>query len=258
MKKRLEEAKAHAWRRWKREYIHSLMEGHRLNKKEGATLVVGEVVLVDGDEKNRGEWKKGKVTRLIQVPVSNIVTSSNQTVSLSDELTLSCSADGRPKPTITWTRLSDNTVVNMTLNISSKQYGGCYRCTADNGVGKALTKDVCINVLFPPIVTLKSNFFVGREQPASLKCEVEGNPTPSVHWNPCDLPHIGCNKEYLDISKVQTPRANYTCTGSNYLGNDSETTLLVIGGKNIFISLSTSEECDEKESVWETLQHEAN
>ena len=66
MNKRLEEAKAHAWRRWKREYIHSLMEGHRLNKEEGATPVVGEVVLVVGDEKNRGEWKKGKVTRLIQ------------------------------------------------------------------------------------------------------------------------------------------------------------------------------------------------
>ena len=66
MNKRLEEAKAHAWRRWKREYIHSLMEGHRLNKEEGATPVVGEVVLVVGDEKNRGEWKKGNVSCLIQ------------------------------------------------------------------------------------------------------------------------------------------------------------------------------------------------
>ena len=59
MNRRLEEAKAHAWRQWKREYIHSLMEGHRLDKKEGATPVVGEVVLVVGDEKNRREWKKG-------------------------------------------------------------------------------------------------------------------------------------------------------------------------------------------------------
>ena len=66
MNKRLEEAKAHAWRRWKREYIHSLMEGHCLNKKGEATPVVREVVLVVGDEKNRGEWKKGKVSRLIQ------------------------------------------------------------------------------------------------------------------------------------------------------------------------------------------------
>ena len=63
MNKRLEEAKAHARRRWKREYIHSLMEGHRLNKEGGATPVVGEVVLVVGDEENRGEWKKGKHSR---------------------------------------------------------------------------------------------------------------------------------------------------------------------------------------------------
>ena len=44
----------------------SLMECHRLNKDGGATPVVGEVVLVVGDEKNRGEWKKGKVSCLIQ------------------------------------------------------------------------------------------------------------------------------------------------------------------------------------------------
>ena len=66
MNKRLEEAKANGWRRWKREYIHSLMEGHRQNKKEGATPVVGEVVPVIGDEKNRGEWKKEKVPHLIK------------------------------------------------------------------------------------------------------------------------------------------------------------------------------------------------
>ena len=42
------------------------MEGHCLNNKEGATPVLREVVLFVGDEKNRGEWKKGKVSRLIQ------------------------------------------------------------------------------------------------------------------------------------------------------------------------------------------------
>ena len=66
MSKRLEGAKAHAWNRWKREYVHSLMESHRLNKGMGTTPVVGEVVLIVGDEKNRGEWKKGKVVRLVQ------------------------------------------------------------------------------------------------------------------------------------------------------------------------------------------------
>ena len=42
------------------------MVGDHLNKEGGATHVVGEVVLVVGDEKNRDEWKKGKVSRLIQ------------------------------------------------------------------------------------------------------------------------------------------------------------------------------------------------
>ncbi|XP_068685566.1 fibroblast growth factor receptor 2-like [Montipora foliosa] len=192
----------------------------------------------------------------VQYPPSNIVTSSVQVLSLYDELSLNCLADGRPKPTITWTRLSDSTRVIMPFNISSTQYGGYYRCTAGNGVGRSLTKDVFINVLFPPVITIESKLFVGREQTALLNCEVEGNPTPWIHWTPCDLPSIGCDKQFLNISKVQTSRANYTCTASNYVGNHSETTLLIIGGTNIFISLSTSGECDEKDSVWGSLQNE--
>ena len=77
---------------------------------------------------------------------SNIITSINQTVTAPAELTLNCSADGKPKPTITWTRLSDNTVVSMPFNITGGKDKGSYRCTADNGVGKPLTKDVFVDV----------------------------------------------------------------------------------------------------------------
>ena len=66
MSKRLEDAKAHVWKRWKTEYVHSLMESHRMNKETATTPKVGEIVLVVGDEKNRSEWKKGKVVRLVQ------------------------------------------------------------------------------------------------------------------------------------------------------------------------------------------------
>ena len=66
MAKRLENAKASAWKRWKREYVHSLIESHRLNNETGTIPQVGEIVLIIGDEKNRGEWRKGKVVRLIK------------------------------------------------------------------------------------------------------------------------------------------------------------------------------------------------
>ena len=72
--------------------------------------------------------------------------SSDLNIIAPAELNLNCSADGKPKPTITWTRVSDNTVVTMPLNITGKKDGGGYRCTADNGVGKRLTKDVFVDV----------------------------------------------------------------------------------------------------------------
>ena len=80
-------------------------------------------------------------------PPSNITTSSDQTITAPAELTLNCSADGNPKPTITWTRVSDSTVVYMPLSITGGKNAESYRCTAGNGVGKPLTKVVNITIL---------------------------------------------------------------------------------------------------------------
>ena len=50
----------------KTEYVHSLMEHHRVIKGENARPEVGEMMLVVGEEKNRAEWKRGKVVELIK------------------------------------------------------------------------------------------------------------------------------------------------------------------------------------------------
>ena len=76
------------------------------------------------------------------------------------------------------------------------------------------------------MVTVASKVFVGREQNASLICEVEAKPTPIISWSPCYGQSVVCDEQYLNISKVQTTRANYTCTGTNAVGVDSATTLL--------------------------------
>ena len=61
--KRLVETKQHARKRWKHEYIHSLLESHGVNRKTTPVPDIGEIVLVVGDEKNQGKWKKGRVIR---------------------------------------------------------------------------------------------------------------------------------------------------------------------------------------------------
>ena len=61
MQRRLNNAREHVWRRWKKEYLHSLMGVHRITKSNTCIPKLGEIVLVLGEEKNRGKWKKGKV-----------------------------------------------------------------------------------------------------------------------------------------------------------------------------------------------------
>ena len=42
------------------------METHRITPKTAKVPDIGEIVLIVADEKNRGEWKKGKVVRHIR------------------------------------------------------------------------------------------------------------------------------------------------------------------------------------------------
>ena len=79
-------------------------------------------------------------------PPSNFV-ASDQTIIAPAELTLNCLADRKPTPTIFWTRVYDNTLISMPLNITGGKNEESYQCTAYNGVGNPLTKVVKITIL---------------------------------------------------------------------------------------------------------------
>lgn len=67
-------------------------------------------------------------------------------MNLGDIVPLKCTAAGFPLPRITWTKMSDSSVVTSPLTIASKQDEGIYRCTADNGVRRPDSRDVAITV----------------------------------------------------------------------------------------------------------------
>ena len=53
------------WKRWTSEYVRFLRERHTL-KHSGEERHVGEVLLINSEDKNRGKWKTGVVTHLIK------------------------------------------------------------------------------------------------------------------------------------------------------------------------------------------------
>jgi len=63
----LKEYKRKIWNRWSNEYIRGLRERHNL-QHHGKTnaLKIGDVMLIKGDERNKGHWKLGIVKELIK------------------------------------------------------------------------------------------------------------------------------------------------------------------------------------------------
>ena len=66
MSRRLTKAREHAWSRLQKEYLHGLIESHRIHRGKTQPPEVGEIVLVVGEERNCGKWMKGKVLRVVK------------------------------------------------------------------------------------------------------------------------------------------------------------------------------------------------
>ncbi|XP_067030240.1 fibroblast growth factor receptor 2-like isoform X4 [Acropora muricata] len=149
----------------------------------------------------------------------------NQTVTEGGNATLKCLADGKPTPNITWTRLSDNSVVIMPLTDIRRQDAGKYRCTADNGIESPATKDVWIAVQYSVEATASGeNVTVARGVAKAFTCPVDGNPEPRIEWYN--------NKTGRKISSGKQLEAResgcYTCVASNSLGTSVNITQCLI------------------------------
>ena len=79
-------------------------------------------------------------------------------------ITLNCSADGNPAPTVTWTRVFNNGSDSDLLFTGSpyvinnnRSNAGKYRCKADNGIGRAINQTIRVTIdckfsAFPSLV----------------------------------------------------------------------------------------------------------
>lgn len=172
-----------------------------------------------------------------------------------DDLELTCRAAGKPDPVITWTHRrhqSDadgerSVGVGEVLSIDSvtRQDGGLYVCTADNGAGSK-SRDFVVDIQYGPLAeVVDAEVYVGYDQQAEISCIMRGNPAAEVTWIHNDTPintfdinvfanSIPVDEKDTSLAKLTIHRVgiddvgNYRCVGSNGFGLSSAS-LAVIG-----------------------------
>lgn len=112
-------------------------------------------------------------------------------VPLGETATLTCLADGYPRPSITWTRAYNAILPGggqtfngnvLTLTEVTKLDRGTYYCTAENDVGKD-KRNVNFEVEFAPVISVpRPKVAQALDYDIDLECKVEANPSPAILW----------------------------------------------------------------------------
>lgn len=140
---------------------------------------------------------------------------------------LQCNVDAKPKvQSVKWTRNTRyiSNLNNHVVHRVSLQDSGKYTCSADNGLGKIGEKEITLDVLYGPVVTLESKTKEAEEgEHVSIKCNVSSNPMPtSVEWLREGKPDFRQNGDTLRLNHVQAENGGtYVCRATNMISPSS-------------------------------------
>ncbi|XP_054724333.1 cell adhesion molecule DSCAM-like [Uloborus diversus] len=210
---------------------------------------------------------------LVEAPVQWLSEPVDQEIKLGESVKFSCSAKGFPTPRIQWLKLSDNNRVNIITHSRIKiEHGslhlsdikiddsGVYVCSANNGVGETLEKEVLLSVIDAPEINpfhLSPKLKIGDI--ASLHCSVIRGQTPlRFEWykngNLIKYPsnQIQMNDKFsnLVIDPIKGSSAgNYTCAVKNDFGTTSYSVFLVVRAPPFWIQEPENKETTEGSAV---------
>lgn len=144
-------------------------------------------------------------------------------VEIDGTATMDCKVDAKPRVTsVKWTRNGKYVSNSFTYTIPgvTVQDGGKYTCTADNGLGRPGEKEIYLDVLFPPSVTVESKTYEAEEGgTVEIHCEVSANPEPTfIEWTMEDNPDFLQKGNTLVLSRVHADMAGtYICRAGNII-----------------------------------------
>eukprot|EP00063_Salmo_salar_P018783 XP_013993618.1 PREDICTED: roundabout homolog 2-like [Salmo salar] len=170
-------------------------------------------------------------------------------VAVEDPATLECQPPrGHPEPTTFWRKdkarldLKDDRITirggKLTISNTRKSDAGMYVCVATNMVGERDSETAQLSVFErPTFVRRPVNQVVLVEESVELRCQVQGDPPPSLRWRKdnVDIPRgrydIRYEKEdfLLRIKKASAgDQGTFTCVAENRVGKVEVSATLTI------------------------------
>ncbi|XP_051950032.1 hemicentin-1 [Xyrauchen texanus] len=225
---------------WQREGV-PITAGHRLTLLSNGALKFSRVTLGDAGTyqclaQNEAGTALGRTHLVLQVPPVLSVPRLEYTAVLGQPVSLECTADGQPKPEVTWHRERRPVVEgthqrlfsNGTIHITATQRSdaGIYTCSAQNNVGKA-SQDVRLFLQIPPQISVgQTEMSVIQGFQALLPCAAQGLPEPRVSWEKQGVPVPNLSGKFtllrsgeLIIERAEAGDAGlFTCVATNTAG----------------------------------------
>ncbi|KAG9348611.1 hypothetical protein JZ751_002349 [Albula glossodonta] len=173
--------------------------------------------------------------------------TKNITVNEGSNVTLLCSANGKPEPAVTWRLLSQTAQVTVSddeyleIPAVSRQKAGTYECTASNEVSTDVqTTELIIN--YPPSISEGKDLGVALGQRAVLLCEAESEPKAEFEWyredkriynemEGIEIENTGQRSKLTLFNISEEGYGNYTCVAINKLGS-ANTSIMVYGSRS--------------------------
>ncbi|KAK8764049.1 hypothetical protein V5799_033341 [Amblyomma americanum] len=209
-------------------------------------------------------------TEELLIPPAIVDAHTVQTVTIreGENVRLHCAATGQPEPIITWRRengrpiygerFHESLVKDGLLNLThvTREEMGRYFCTASNGVPVEATKEVLLEVTFPPFVRIKQWSVATKVGGwALLECIIESFPAAVNTWTLRSGRFLEDGPKYrvrevdrgyttlmtLNVTDVETQDLGlYHCVSKNALGQ-------AIGSLTVYSEDERTEEFDDSE-----------
>lgn len=208
----------------------------------------------------------GVRVRSEEAPPRIVHHPSDVVVRVGSPATLSCRADGNPKPSIHWLHdglpvdselgdshlqpivLSEGSIFFLSVTAGRKglSHEGVYTCVATNGLGRATSRNASLYIaaLQEDFSEQPSDVVVAEGEMAVLTCGPPlGHPEPNVSWKRDGLPVNKTDQHYTELSGklIVSPAdkshsGSYVCVASNTVGvRESRAARLTVLGKPVLL-----------------------